>query len=256
MIASTDTALYVFGVVRSPAPFDAQLDGIAFIESGPLSAITNRVSLHEFGEEPLAQNLNDRDWLETKARAHEDVLQAIAAVTDVLPFRFGTIYRSEDDVRALLDTQRAALTEALERVQGRLELGVKLWVDRGRVDASLSGSSAEGPQTGRAYLEARRSAQQSKDEADALCLETAQTTFERLAVHAVEGVVNRPQPRELTGRDSDMLLNAAFLVEAGDAALVDEVARIDAELRDRGFSIEVTGPWPPHNFAAAAEETA
>jgi hypothetical protein len=53
-----------------------------------------------------------------------------------------------------------------------------------------------------------------------------------------------------------MLLNAAFLVDAGDTALLDEIARLDAELRDQGFSLEATGPWPPHNFADVPEETA
>jgi hypothetical protein len=246
---STDSALYVYGVVASPPPADAQ---ISFVESGPLAAITRGVSLEEYGEEPLAQNLNDPGWLEANARAHEDVLQTVAASTDVLPFRFGTICRSEDDVRALLDSRREALISALARIKGRLEIGAKLWCDRTR----LVDASAGEPQSGRAYLEARKTAQQRKDEADALCLETARTTFEQLLVHAVDGVANRPQPRELTGRTDDMLLNAAFLVEAGDTALLDEIARLDEALRERGFSLEATGPWPPHNFADVDEEGA
>jgi hypothetical protein len=246
---STDSALYVYGVVAAPPPGDVQ---VTFVESGPLAAITSGVSLDEYGEEPLAQNLNDPAWLEEHARAHEDVLQAVAASTDVLPFRFGTICRSEDDVRALLDSRRDALISVLARIKGRLEIGAKLWVDRSRLDEA----GAAEPQSGRAYLEARRTAQQRKDEVDALCLETARTTFERLLVHAVDGVANRPQPRELTGRAEDMLLNAAFLVEAGDTALLDEIARLDTELHARGFSLEATGPWPPHNFADVSEDTA
>lgn len=246
---STESALYVYGVVASPPPAELQ---IAFVESGPLAAITSGVSLDEYGEEPLAQNLNDPAWLEANARAHEDVLQTVAASTDVLPFRFGTICRSEDDVRALLDSRREALTSALARIKGRLEIGAKLWVDRAR----LVEASASEPQTGRAYLEARRTAQQRKDEADALCLDTARSTFERLLAHAVDGVANRPQPRELTGRTDDMILNAAFLVEAGDTALLDEIARLDIELGERGFHLEATGPWPAHNFADVPEETA
>jgi Gas vesicle synthesis protein GvpL/GvpF len=247
VIASTGTALYVYGVVVAPPPTET---GLAFVESGTLAAITSPVSLDEYGEEPLARNLNNRAWLETKARAHEDVLRSVAAVADVLPFRFGTICRGEHDVRALLDDRCDALTAALERVAGRFELGVKLWVDRARLDGSLLDPAADSSQaSGRAYLEARRSAQQRKNEADALCVETARTTFERLLEHAVEGVANRPQPRELTCRDDDMLLNAAFLVGSGETRLVEEIARIDAELHGRGFSLEATGPWPPYNFA-------
>jgi len=245
---STESAHYVYGVVEAPPPSCA---GVSFVEAGSLAAITSEVSLDEFGEEPLVRNLNDPTWVETKARTHEDVLQAVAAATDVLPFRFGTICRSEDDVRALLEARREALLSALARVRGRLEVGVKLWVDRAR----LVEASAVAPQSGRAYLEARRTAQQRKDDADALCLETAQATFERLLPFAVEGVANRPQPRELTGRSEDMVLNAAFLVEAGDTHLLDELARVPDELGDP-FSLEATGPWPPHNFADVPEESA
>ena len=244
---ATRTALYVYGVVATPPPADAS---IAFVESGALAAITREVSLDEYGEEALTQNLNDRDWLEAKAREHEQTLQQVAAMVDVLPFRFGTICHTEDDVRALLDARRDALTSALARVRGRVEIGAKLWADRTRL-AETSGSE---PQSGRAYLEARRTAQLRKDEAEALCVEIAQATFERLLAHAVEGVANRPQPRELTGRSDDMLLNAAFLVEAGDTALLDEIARADGELQERGFSLEATGPWPPHNFADVSED--
>src|SRR6185437_1208407 len=133
---STDTALYVYGVVASPPPGEAR---ISFVESGSLAAITSEVSLDEYGQEPLTQNLNDATWVEAKARAHEDVLLAVAASTDVLPFRFGTICRSEDDVRALLDARRDELTSALIRVKGRLEVGAKLWVDRARLTETGAG---------------------------------------------------------------------------------------------------------------------
>lgn len=246
---STGTALYIYGVVTSPPPAGVP---VTFIESGPLAAITSDVSLDEYGEEALAQNLNDRRWVEATARAHEDVLQGVAATTDVLPFRFGTICRTDEDVRALLDRRRDALMAALARIEGRLEIGAKLWVDRARL---IGGGDGE-PQTGRAYLEARRTAQQRRDDADALCLETARSTFERLLAYAVDGVANRPQPRELTGRTEDMVLNAAFLVDADDTVLLGEIVKLDAQLREFGFSLEATGPWPPHNFADVAEETA
>lgn len=246
---TTGTALYVYGVVASPPPSSVPF---AFVESGPLAAITGEVSLDEYGEQPLVENLNDRTWVEAKARAHEDVLLNVAAATDVLPFRFGTICNSRGDVRSLLDGRRDELLAALERVKGTVEIGAKLWVDRAR----LTETEGSAPQSGRAYLEARRSAQQHKDEADAICLETAQATFERLLRHAVDGVANRPQPRELTGRNEDMLLNAAFLIRVDDTALLDEIARLDEELRARGFSLEATGPWPPHNFADVGGATA
>ena len=61
--------------------------------------------------------------------------------------------------------------------------------------------------------------------------------------------MNRPQPRELTGRPEAMLLNGAYLVREGDDRLRGEVERLAAEHAGLGVEYELTGPWPPHNFA-------
>ena len=68
----------------------------------------------------------------------------------------------------------------------------------------------------------------------------------RLLAVADAGTLSRPQPRELTGAERTMLVNAAYLVAAGDDRLVGEVARLRDEHRDLAF--EVTGPWAPYNF--------
>ena len=42
---------------------------------GGLAALVSRVPLSEYGEEPVRARLEDPDWLEAKARAHEAVLE-------------------------------------------------------------------------------------------------------------------------------------------------------------------------------------
>jgi hypothetical protein len=46
-----------------------------------------------------------------------------------------------------------------------------------------------------------------------------------------------------------MLLNGAYLVRSGDEELRREVERLAAEHSSDGVEYELTGPWPPHNFA-------
>ena len=50
-----------------------------------------------------------------------------------------------------------------------------------------------------------------------------------------------------------MLLNGAYLVRDGDDGLRREVERLAAEHAALGLEYELTGPWPPHNFAGEAE---
>ena len=50
-----------------------------------------------------------------------------------------------------------------------------------------------------------------------------------------------------------MLLNGAYLVEAEQVQRLAELAReLEQHHRAVGAQVELTGPWPPYNFAGAA----
>ncbi len=240
--AATETGWYVYGVTESPAPVES-------VELGGLAAVVREVPLEEFGEEALRERLNDREWLEREARAHEGVLQSVAAVAPVVPLRFGTIYRDRGEVERMLEERREELLATLERVRGHLELGVKAWVDRARLEIALAAGEEEpAAGSGAAYLLQRQREQRLAREVDGRLGELAAEAHERLTAAAVAGVANRPQPRELTGRSETMLLNGAYLVRDGDEALRAEVAKLAADHGPFGVEYELTGPWPPHNF--------
>jgi gas vesicle protein GvpL/GvpF len=253
MIAAPGTtAWYVYGVVDASASIAP--GRLRLVEEGPLAAVVSAVPLSEFGEEALAERLNDRAWLEAHAREHEEVLQRVGGDSTVVPFRFGVIYRDLADVAAMLRERQSELTSALEHVRGRVEVGVKAWADREQTGASLGGAHPNGT-TGRAYLERRLSEQERLRRAGALLAEIARAAHERLLRHAEDGVANRPQPRELTGRDEVMILNGAYLVAGDGAPLAAEVAALQGEHGVHGVSFELTGPWPPHNFVETREES-
>jgi hypothetical protein len=243
------TGWYVYGVVASSHAGDV---GTPAVKQGQVAALVAEVPLSEYGEDVLPDRLNDRAWLEAHVQRHQDVLQSVAAAAPVVPFRFGTIYREVDDVRAMLGSREAQLTAALSHVAGRVEMGVKAWVAHDHAEASRARSAPPAP-TGRAYLEQRLGARDSARDAAALLADAAADAHGRLLAIAVEGVANRPQARELTGRDELMILNGAYLVEDA-GALRREVERLASEYGDRGITFELTGPWPPYNFAAVGGE--
>ena len=57
---SAGTAWYVFGVVASDA---SPPRGTYLVERGSLAAVAAEVSLDEFGDDVVAERLNDRAWL-------------------------------------------------------------------------------------------------------------------------------------------------------------------------------------------------
>jgi hypothetical protein len=235
-----DTAVYVYGVLDPDAPVPPAVETV---EHGGLVALVREVSLDEFGEEALATNLNDREWLERHVCAHEDVLAGAAETATVVPFRFGVICHDRSDVARLLDEHADLLRRDLLRVRGCDELGVKVWYD-----APDAHASDEAPAGGRAYLERRRDDRRMALELAAEREALVDDAHRRLTRYAVASVVNRPQPKELSGRGEPMLLNAAYLVRRGDEALAREVAALHAEHATNGYAFELTGPWPPYNF--------
>lgn len=241
--AEAATALYAYAVVgpAGPAVARALPPELELIGDDDVAIVVERVSLDEFAEDALRENLNDREWLEAKARRHEAVVQMLLGGPAVVPLRFGSIHHDADAVRTFLDERRTDFGGALRRVHGRLEMGVKAWLVQG-------GAATEdaAPSSGRAYLEARRRARDDAAHAAERRAELLLRAHERLLHVSEAGVLNRPQPPELSGRDEVMVMNAAYLVRAGDERLAAEVQQLNAGTG--GIAFELTGPWAPYNF--------
>ena len=77
----------------------------------------------------LREHLEDLGWVERTARAHERVLEQVLRSAALVPLRLCTLYRDVDGVRHLLRESSTSLTEALAKVAGRTEWGVKVLAD-------------------------------------------------------------------------------------------------------------------------------
>jgi hypothetical protein len=259
---------YLYGVVGArEAPdglaSDTAVDPshrVIVLREGPLAALASNVSVREFSEANLGEALKDPAWLEPRIRAHEQVLEAALAVTSVVPFRFCTVFGSESDLRRFLGERSAQLNEALRHVEGRVEIGVKGFVDRKRLAEGLAARNdaiheqkqrVAAAQGGREYLERRQLEQLVAEERERFKAETAQELHRRLCSVAEEGVLNPLQSPEVSGRADEMFMNAAYLVQRGHD-LESELEEIVSDYSELGVSVEVTGPWPPYNFVPRA----
>jgi Gas vesicle synthesis protein GvpL/GvpF len=259
-------ALWTYCVVRSGESLPSGVQGVdpaapvEQLEHEGLAALVSRVPLAEFGEEPLRENLNDLAWLERVARTHEAVLEHALERGPVVPLRLCTIYADEARVRAMLTQERAPLRDALERLDGRKEWGVKLLVDGGALAAAARAHSPEvaaleqelGARSGGgAYMIGRRLERCVAEVTARLAGELADDVHARLGDWAGDSVVSPPQNRELSGHEGEMLLNAAYLVEAERTEeLRGLLAELEERHRDLGARLELTGPWPPYNFVS------
>jgi len=229
-----------------------------------ISAIVSEVSLHEFGQEALETNLEDIKWVEAKVLAHQRVLEAVLANHTPIPMRFCTIYRSESRVQEMLARRYDDFTEALARLEGKQEWGVKVYCD-GQTLAQRVGETGdrvkelkaemEQKSQGAAYFLKKKVDEAIADEVERISDERAQRSHDRLSSCAEDAVINPLQSREITGRTEAMILNGAYLVaEEQLLAFRAELESLEEEHSHLGFSYEMTGPWPPYNFVSTCTE--
>lgn len=251
--APSRTAIYVYGVVPAPARTDDAPVGVggapAFVEQGAVAALVSSVPVDEFGDEALPTRLDDLEWVEANVRAHERVLEWALANGPVVPFRFCTLYRSDTQVQNFLAAHAPELRDVLERVRGTVERGVKAFVDSRRLEGTSRGEEGTAASaSGRDYMLGRLRERELADTLERFRHEWAAHAHARLRAAALDGTLLDLQPRELTARADEMLLNGAYLVRPEDPAFLDVVETLAAEGRDVGVTVQATGPWPPYNF--------
>jgi len=256
--APQETAYYVYGVVPRDQGLPP-LEGVGLdvefapelIASGPLAAVASRIRVRS--AEPVELDAEDAV---ARVLAHEAVLERVLETAEaVVPFRFGSACAEEADVVALLEAREEELVEALARLAGRVELGVKAYVDPVRVadavcdgDDELAALRAEIASVGEGTAHLRRK-QLDHRIAESAALERARVAtalHRRLAATAVASCTN-PLPEAASGLQP--VINGAYLVERTDeGAFRRGAADAAAEHGAFGLRIDVTGPWPAYNF--------
>ncbi|MFE9116277.1 GvpL/GvpF family gas vesicle protein [Streptomyces sp. NPDC007172] len=252
--------LYVYAVTR---PFTAALpvevralDGEppALIEHRGLCAAVSRVPAAQFDAAPLRAHLEDLDWLAGIARNHQAVIAALATVGCPVPLRLATVCRDEDGVRRLLDSGRARFESAIERLDGRVEWGVKVYADSSAPERAEPAPELTAA-TGREYLRRRLGQRQTRDRSWQRAGTLSRALHADLCERAEAGRLHPPQSGRLSGASGENVLNAAYLVPR------DHSDEFVAAVRDRtpqeaGVRVELTGPWAPYSFVGGADGSA
>jgi hypothetical protein len=182
---------------------------------------------------------------------HQRVLEEVLRRSDVLPFSFGTVASSDEEVReVLLEGAYYALQEQLEYVRGCVELEVKVFWEQERLFAEIAeendevralrdtisllpDDAASMEKITLGQLTAAEIENKSKWEADGV--------LEVLEPQAVEVLVS-------PNLSDNMLLNAAFLVERAREEEFDGVVAALARAHAGRLTFTYVGPLPPYSF--------
>jgi hypothetical protein len=218
---------------------------------------------NEFSEENLKKNLTDMNWLEVKAREHFEVIGRIMESGSVIPFNFGTIYFSKDNLKEFISDYSISLDENFQFIKGMQEWSVKIYCDRksliGHIDEWSEEAAAMEKQImasapGKAFLFKIKKNGLIENEVDRLCKSFGQQYFNEFSELCESSSLNNLLPKELTGREDTMILNATFLVSNKKVAeFINIEDRQRKKEKDSGFSIKISGPWAPSSFVSLKE---
>lgn len=253
---------YVYAVCRPfTAALPVQLTGVAdvppkLLVHGDLVAVVGTVPEQDFAEQPLRAHLEDLEWLSATARAHQAVIDALTAVTSPLPLRLATVFRDDSGVRAMMEAREEQFQRVLDRLDGRVEWGVKVYAEESGGDApdaspqnrAEAAPTAGRPSTGRDYLRQRRMRNQAREGVREKAEEYAVRLHATLSGYAEDTRVHAPQNAQLARSSGVNILNAAYLVPRSESeAFVELVDRTKDDVP--GIRVELTGPWAAYSFS-------
>jgi hypothetical protein len=256
-------ATYLYGLVREPrepslAGIPAGLPGCSspglLAADGGLWLVTAKAPLAEYGSAEIESRLSDLGWVSDRALAHEAVVEHFAGSEAVLPAKLFTLFASDERALDHVREHRERIDRALDRVAGCVEWGVRIRLDEARAREALAAEAREESArlpSGTAFLQRKKLEQDASRDLARRLGAAMDAAFAELAEAAAAAVRREPAaPPEAGGR---LLLDAAFLVRAGDGADFEAVVeRCAARLAPRGCEVVLTGPWPPYHFAEEA----
>jgi hypothetical protein len=182
--------------------------------------------------------------------AHEFVNETVMKEHTVIPMSFGTVFRSEDDVTELLRSTYQAFSDVLEKMQDKIEFGLKVLWDREKVIANLE---RENDEIRRLRDEISRHTASSTYFARMQLGRLIDSALEEIGQRYVNDIHDQIKRVAVASRSNKpigdrMILNAAFLVDRAQEQAFDERVKETSRKYEDLLTFKYSGPWPPYNF--------
>ncbi|HZU21208.1 MAG TPA: GvpL/GvpF family gas vesicle protein [Terriglobales bacterium] len=236
---------YVYGVIQASEPATFGKVGIGgagnmvyTISYGDIAAVVSNTPVYIF--DPTREN----------ALAHEHVIETVMKTYTIIPMSFGTVFRTDDDIRQVLRSIYSSLKDVLKQMAGKVEFGLKVTWDRDQVVNELQ---REDEEIHRFHQEITRKHLQSTYFARMQLGRMIEKALGERAAQYVREIYEGLRPCSVASRDNKpigdkMILNAAFLIERDREAEFDAMVNKIAERFGDRLNFKYTGPWPPYNF--------
>jgi hypothetical protein len=230
-----------------------------------LEAVVSEVSLDEFGSEEVQRKAQeDVNWIKEKAEIHEKVIeQAMRGnkeeVISLIPMKFGTIFKDKEKLVESLKEHSQQFRESLEKLEGKQEWGIKVYLKEGIFNKYLEEKSEiyqeekkklTGMSGGAAFFAQKKIGDVLSKSKEAELKKITQEIFESLKNLAELANEAKNLEKEFTGRPEPMVFNAYYLVKTEKVSEFEKgISELKEKYQPLGFEMTYVGPWPPYHFA-------
>jgi hypothetical protein len=183
--------------------------------------------------------------------AHERAIEAVFKCHTVLPVRFCTIAEDEAMVRAILAREYAEFRGLLERMRGKVEVGVKAVFDEALIYREILERYGEIRRRKETIAKLPpKQAHWQLVEIGRMVEAALEAEKDRVREEIVEALKGACYDFRLTDRiiGERMIMNAAFLVDRDQEAAFDRKMEGLAERYGERVRFKYVGGFPPFNF--------
>jgi hypothetical protein len=236
------------------------------VREAGLYAVASRVEAGQFEPSSLRRHLEDLDWVAAETTRHERIVEAVMRDRCVIPFRFATLFQTDENLRTQLRTNCEQFKTLLEQLEDKAEWGVKAYCDLEKLRDHIregDDSTSELNETirlappGRAFLLHKKRERLVKETLDGRVDRYVEQIMEILQAISFQARMNKVWPPGTADRCDRMILNAAFLVANHDArTFADTANALNEHDAEGSLFVECSGPWPPYNFCDPAKKVA
>lgn len=167
----------------------------------------------------------------------------------VVPFAFGTLFNSLEEVEKLLEERRDAFLEMFEKIEGKVELTLKMmWEKMDPVFAEIVEENEE-ISVKRSLVVDGQAQQNDQIELGKLVEEALLQKKEKLCQEVIAPLIEIAVDHRIQKNITEaMFVNVNFLVKKEDESRFDEAINAVGEAYQHNVLVKYIGPAAPVNF--------
>jgi hypothetical protein len=236
---------YVYGIIEAHDSLNFGRMGIGgsgemvyTVHYNDIAAVVSKTDVFIF--DPTREN----------ALAHEHVIETVMKAYTIIPMSFGTVFRTDDDIKEVLRSIYVSLKDVLKQMAGKVEFGLKVNWDRDQVIEELKREDEEihrfNQEITRKHLQSTYLARMQLGRMIDKAMVERSAQYVREIYDLLRSVCVASRDNKPIG--DKMIMNAAFLIDREREADFDDAVNKIARRFGNRLNFKYTGPWPPYNF--------